>query len=264
MHLHTGHTLEEFDLIYHYVSPQLIAYYRHSIQTTTHDSTTSHTTPHNMLCLTLYYFRQYQSHRFICDDFNMSETTFRRIVDYVIESLYTTIVPVYIIYNRHQLQSPINTNTLFISAHLIIDTTTIAIDRPEDHTICLEYFNMKSFTHHGLKFQIATDLRGNIIHVSDTVNGSVHDKTLYESSTLFPLINNTMRIIGDKGYQGCENAYTPIKKPRGRELNEGEIYYNYTIYSQRVVIENIFHRMKQYRIIGDIYRGDRDDTLLRV
>jgi hypothetical protein len=259
MYLHTGHTLDEFDLLYECMQTPLINYYRHRATYVTSNVDEPGLTPHNMLCLTLYYIRHYFPFRFICDDFDISITTLHDIVDYVITQLYS-ISDVFILFNPSYLQSYDNSSETLPNVHLIIDSSPIAIEQPEHTMTRKQYYHMKSFTRYGLKFQIAIDLWGHIVHVSSVVVGSVHDSKLYRDSSLLTHINNRMKVLGDKGYQGCENFITPFKKPRGRELNENEKGHNYTVDSQRVVVENVFHRMKQYRIIGDIYRGDRADT----
>ena len=52
---------------------------------------------------------------------------------------------------------------------------------------------------------------------------------------------------------------TPRKKPRGGELTTENKDFNRNICSTRAAIENINQRMKQYAIIGHIYRGSYSD-----
>lgn len=258
MHLHTGHSLQEFDEIFAAVQEPLIEYYRRADHAVTAHCNQLHATPHNMLCLTLYYIRHYLPYRFIADDFNMAEKTVDFIVGFVIEQLHKHLTPLHIKFNASELQSQHNSNSQLPSAHLLIDSTFIAIHQPENADDRKRFYHIKSFTRYALKFQIATDLHGFIVHVSDAVVGSVHDKRLYDSSSLIALVSENMKVIGDKGYQGCQHFFLPLKEPRDRELNDDEKTHNYKVDSQRALVENVFHRMKQYAILGDIYRGSRD------
>ena len=68
-----------------------------------------------------------------------------------------------------------------------------------------------------------------------------------------------MQIITDKGYIGEQYVITPKKKPRGGELTSEDKDFNWSIYSARAAIENTNQRIKQYTILGHIYRGSYDD-----
>ena len=103
---------------------------------------------------------------------------------------------------------------------LIVDSTFIAIPQPYDSDKRKEYYHAKSSTNYALKVQIACDFNHRIVHVSECYRGSVHDITILRELGLLEHVNDTVQIIGDKGYIGEEYVVTPKKKPRGRELTD--------------------------------------------
>jgi hypothetical protein len=68
-----------------------------------------------------------------------------------------------------------------------------------------------------------------------------------------------VQIIACKGYIGEQYVITPRKKPRGRELTAEDKDFNRSISSSRAAIENINQRIKNYAILGTIYRGPYND-----
>ena len=142
---------------------------------------------------------------------------------------------------------------------MIVDSTFIAIPEPYDSDQRKAYYHLKSPTNYAIKVQIACDFNYQIVHVSECYRGSVHDITILRESGLLEHVNDSVRIIADKGYVGEDYVVTPRKKPRGRELTDDDKSFNRDINSARAAIENINHRLKTYAILGSIYRGAIDD-----
>ena len=70
----------------------------------------------------------------------------------------------------------------------------------------------------------------------------------------------------DRGMQGADKKWPgakvmiPIKKAKGqKELPPEARAYNYEIDSERAIVENMFRRIKTYRLIGGIFRGSIPD-----
>jgi hypothetical protein len=85
--------------------------------------------------------------------------------------------------------------------------------------------------------------------------------------------SETSRIIGDKGYEGKLGIITPMskRKKRSRELLalEEEKDKRHELESERAAIENINERLKEWKIIGSVYRGGNQhhsfmDAVIRV
>lgn len=103
---------------------------------------------------------------------------------------------------------------------LIVDATENRIERPRKDQNKY-YFGKKK--HHSLKTKIRVTKIGRIVHVSDTVPGSIHDFMLLEDGEKIPPENNA---IADSGYQGIKNIHEKSeisnKKHKNRELIEKE------------------------------------------
>ncbi|CAF5104661.1 unnamed protein product, partial [Rotaria sp. Silwood1] len=97
--------------------------------------------------------------------------------------------------------------------------------------------------------QVACDFRHRIVHVSECYHGSIHDITILRESGLLEHVEESVQIIGDKGYIGEEYVVTPRKKPRGCELTEEDKDFNRDINSARAAIENINQSLKSYAIV---------------
>lgn len=85
------------------------------------------------------------------------------------------------------------------------------------------------------------------------------DITLLKQSKM-PLAE-ALEKYADAGYQGLDklmaNVFTPIKKPRNRELTKAERAYNRALAKLRVRIEHVNRRCKIFRVTKEVYRGNR-------
>ncbi|CAF0764176.1 unnamed protein product [Rotaria sordida] len=122
-----------------------------------------------------------------------------------------------------------------------------------------EYYHAKNPTNYAIKVQVACDFCHRIAHVSECYHGSIHDITVLRESGLLKHVEESVQIIGDKGYIREEYVVTPRKKPHGRELTQDDKDFNRDINSARAAIENISQRLKTYAILGGVYRGPVDD-----
>jgi len=104
----------------------------------------------------------------------------------------------------------------------------------------------------GMNVQVACTLNGNLVWISDPIDGSRHDTyCLGESDVLLTL--DPSGWVGDKGYVG-NGMITPIKKPAGRELLDWEKEFNMQINKIRWVIEQVIGNFKTWRIMHTDYR----------
>jgi len=87
--------------------------------------------------------------------------------------------------------------------------------------------------------------------------GRIHDFELLKQARL--RIASTIEKYGDAGYQGLAklfaNGFTPIKKPKGRELTADEKAYNRALARLRISIEHVNRRCKIFRSVKETYRG---------
>ncbi|CAF4756461.1 unnamed protein product [Rotaria sp. Silwood2] len=119
---------------------------------------------------------------------------------------------------------------------LIVDSTSIAVPKPEDSQQRKAYLHPKSATNYASIIQIACDFSHRIVHVSEYYLGSVHDITIFRESGLLEHVNDSVQIIADKAYIAEEYVITPKKKPQKGELTSEEKSFNYEINSASQLI----------------------------
>lgn len=101
-----------------------------------------------------------------------------------------------------------------------------------------------------VKTQIVVDKKGNIVHVSDSIPGNIHDKKLYDSSGV-RLPDNAK---GDLGYLGT-GITLPWKSSKLHSLTKTQILFNARHSRKRIIVEHVFAMLKSYRILANRFRG---------
>ena len=99
-----------------------------------------------------------------------------------------------------------------------------------------------------------------ILFLSDTYEGSVHDKPIADA-TPYPLPDGS-ELIDDLGFLGYilpgVQHTRPIKKPKGKELTPEQKIYNRGVAQRRVVTEHVISSVKRCRIVKDTIRLWKD------
>ena len=76
-----------------------------------------------------------------------------------------------------------------------------------------------------------------------------------------------IRILADAGYQGLaelhENCLTPFKKSKYHPLTKRQRQRNRTLARKRILIEDLFRKVKVFRILSERYRNRRKRFALR-
>jgi hypothetical protein len=104
----------------------------------------------------------------------------------------------------------------------------------------------------GHNHQVAADLEGRLIHISDPLPGSTHDARAAAETNLVNLIDPA-NSIGDKGYLGT-GLLTPFRKPPGRELLPWQKEFNKQVNSLRAPVERAIANLKTWRALHTDYR----------
>jgi hypothetical protein len=104
----------------------------------------------------------------------------------------------------------------------------------------------------GFNVQVACDLNGNPIWISDPADGRDHDMTALTATGLLDGVDPAL-LLADKGYQGS-GMITPIKKPKNGELTDDDKQFNTEINKIRYVIERAIAHLKTWRILHTDYR----------
>jgi hypothetical protein len=109
----------------------------------------------------------------------------------------------------------------------------------------------------GMNVQVVCTLDGELVWISDPIEGARHDVfCLDESGALDGL--NPRDWTGDKGYVG-RDIITPIKKSATKEdLLDWQKTFNTAISQTRAVVERVIANLKNWRILHTDYRRPLD------
>ena len=99
------------------------------------------------------------------------------------------------------------------------------------------------------------DKHRQVIYLSSTVEGRIHDKRLLEEIHS----NKRIKLRGDLGFYGYQHPFitvqTPQKKPKGKSLTEEQKRENQKHNGLRVKIEHVFAHLKSLRVVKDRIRN---------
>ena len=146
-------------------------------------------------------------------------------------------------------------------SEFIVDCTERAIQRPKDGKIQSEYYSGKK-KYHSVKNQIlVSPTTKRILSVSGSVEGTIHDKKLFEVTPQLPYLPDYSVGLGDLGYMGTDGLnprlkmILPQKKPPGKDLTDSQKLNNKAISSIRVRVEHPFSYLKHFNILSVKFRG---------
>lgn len=105
----------------------------------------------------------------------------------------------------------------------------------------------------GWNFQVVADAFGQVIAISEPIEGRAHDMRALERSGLKGPLALADAVFADKGYKGS-GYFTPRKKPAGGELTDAQKRYNAQISAIRAPVERAIANLKAWRILHTDYR----------
>ena len=105
----------------------------------------------------------------------------------------------------------------------------------------------------GFNGQAISNLRGDLLFVSEPVTGHNHDMTALAETETADVMAAAFSGIGDKGYQGS-GFITPFKKPQGGELLDWQKEFNAQVNRLRAPVERAIAHLKSWRILHTDYR----------
>lgn len=142
----------------------------------------------------------------------------------------------------------------------IIDGTERPINRPTKSEVQREHYSGKKKTH-TVNNNIISHRAGKVVYLSDTYEGSVHDKLICDMEE-YPFPTGS-KLWKDKGYQGYEPegviSFQPKKKDPGQELSEADKERNREISRERIEIEHQINGIKRCRIVTHRFRSRKED-----
>ena len=150
---------------------------------------------------------------------------------------------------------------------LLMDATERRIPRSVDYERQKHEYSGKKKTH-TVKNNLIVDQQSQILFLSSTYPGSVHDKKLAdEAGHRYP--DETV-LVEDLGYQGYDldniSVLIPHKKPKNGELTKQQKQENTTISQVRVPVEHVMAGVKRLNIVKEKIRlriqNARDQVML--
>ena len=230
-----------------------------------------------MLAIVFLYYKSYWTQEFIGALFDLDQSNVSRLLKKMLPLIEKAADPELAVYLQQAKVefaqiSPnqrINNWRDFLEKHpdlreVSIDATEQQCYRSSDYQTQKLYYSGKQKCH-SLKTQIAVSVSGRILDVSETVPGSMHDKKLIDAEeTIFKFPQQTVQRL-DSGYQGLVKSHpkfyiiTPHKKPHKQELSPLAKELNKAHSKRRVIVENVLSRIKKFRILSGLYRGDIND-----
>ncbi|WP_438836580.1 IS5 family transposase [Streptococcus pluranimalium] len=202
----------------------------------------------DLLMATLQYLRKYRTYEQIAADFAVHETNLIRRSHWVEKTL---------------VRRGFNVGKAIIKDGdtIIIDATEVNICRPKKQ----ELNDSGKKKCHTIKAQAIVSSEGKI-HFLDTAISNCHDMKLFRLSRR-PLLAAKV-ILADSGYQGLNKIYpqaiTPRKSSKYRPLTEEDKAYNRALSSIRIKVENIFAKVKVFKIFSTTYRNHKKRFNLRM
>jgi DDE superfamily endonuclease/Helix-turn-helix of DDE superfamily endonuclease len=151
---------------------------------------------------------------------------------------------------------------------VLLDVTEQKIPRPKNKKKRKAHHSGKkqAFT---LMTQVLTNKDSLMLHVSSPTAGRRHDVTLFKKSAVPKWLakhKDKIQCRADGGYEGMDKQYpdirivTPVKRQRNKpELTKQEIRSNKRHSSKRIPVEHSFAGVKQFQLLGQIYRGKEKD-----
>ncbi|VTE19842.1 fusion of IS1381 orf A and B [Streptococcus pneumoniae] len=124
-------------------------------------------------------------------------------------------------------------------------------------------FGIQKF--HAMKAQAIVTSQGRIVSLDITVN-YCHDMKLFKMSRRN--IGQAGKILADSGYQGPMKIYpqaqTPRKSSKLKPLTVEDKAYNHALSKERSKVENIFAKVKTFKMFSTTYRNHRKRFGLRM
>lgn len=108
---------------------------------------------------------------------------------------------------------------------------------------------------------LVADPRRRILFLSQTYEGSTHDKPIADEAMLEfgSACAKTRELLQDLGFQGYAPVgavvLQPVKKPRGKALSAAQKQSNRELSRQRVVVEHAIGGVKTWRIVKEQIRS---------
>jgi transposase len=152
---------------------------------------------------------------------------------------------------------------------VMIDGIERPIQRPRKDKPQKKHYSGKK-KRHTRKNNIIVNKKKEILMLSPTKHGKVHDKKLSDKFLMTEHIPESVNLLADSGFTGIpkihNNTLIPKKKTKTKPLTLKDKAMNRLISSSRIVVENAIAGIKKLRSLSDVFRGKNgsDDTLMLI
>jgi hypothetical protein len=142
---------------------------------------------------------------------------------------------------------------------VLIDATEQSVYRPEEKGKRRTRYSGKK-KEHTIKTQVVTTKKL-ILHVSESIDGSVADMTLLRASGVMPSLGTEVKARLDRGYEGVEAAYPeqviekPIRGQRGHQVTLLGKLWNQMVSKERILVEHMLCKLEKFKILAGMYRA---------
>lgn len=152
------------------------------------------------------------------------------------------------------------------------DGTERPVRKPKNKDHRKSWYSGKKKRHTRKNILLTRPDNQEIIYLSQTRDGSIHDKTAIDEEELSPGRWRAPIPLGvDLGFDGLDipgfKLIIPTKKPKGKELSEVQKSQNRTFSQIRVRVENAICGVKRSHAVADVYRNiteGMDDLLMSI
>lgn len=141
----------------------------------------------------------------------------------------------------------------------VLDATEQPVLRPQDKAQEQAYYSGKSRCHTA-KSAIVVNEHGLIRAVTATTPGGVHDLTHVRQAGVLTQIPPCVTVIADAGFDGLykdlpdHSVATAHKAQRNHPLMPDHRAMNRELSAVRIIVENVFCHLKQFRILAERFR----------
>ena len=237
----TGLKIEEFEKVVEKVSPE---WKKVQEQKKCHGRTSRlPVLEDKILCIILYY-RTYITHRFLSYLFNLHNSNICRLLKKM-EPLLAQKVSI----KKDRTMTPERI------LKILADVTEQPIQRPKDRKKRkLSYSGKKRLN--TMKTEIIIRDDGQILSVSKSHRGRIHDSKIRKQEKMLPKENIK---YADSGYQGWQklqsNVVIPYKRYRKKSLTDDQKEHNRKLASFRMRVEHKIREIKVFKIMSHTYRN---------
>lgn len=206
------------------------------------------------LLFILIYMKKNPTQELLGAMFNMSQGKVSQWVKLLFPLLEQTLA-------KMQLLPQRNADELYMSLKvlagyfILLDGTERPIPRPTDYERQKHYYSGKKGCH-TIKNNLIINKEQQVLYLSPTVEGKLHDKKLAEEMELaFPSEGVLMQDLGFLGFSpDSVKIVMPEKKPKNQSLSSEDKAYNKLVSSTRVTVEHAVGSIKRLRIVRDKIR----------